>query len=143
MVEGTINGFSFQTALEPDGRGSHWFRVDNNLSKAADASVGDTVKLELESTKKWPEPEVPADIQKALAADSKAHVLWVKITPLARWEWIRWIRATNQQETRTRRIGVALSKLKGGERRPCCWNRNLSTEPSVSKNGVLLEPAKS
>ncbi|KKU82000.1 MAG: hypothetical protein UY09_C0025G0017 [Parcubacteria group bacterium GW2011_GWA2_47_8] len=28
MVEGTINGFRFQAALEPDGKGSHWFRVD-------------------------------------------------------------------------------------------------------------------
>ena len=142
MIEGTINGSQFQSALEPDGKGSHWFRVDGSLSKATGADTGDTVSLSIEPTKKWPEPEIPADIQKALAGDSKAHALWVKITPLARWEWIRWIRATNRQETRTRRIEVGLSKLKGGERRPCCWNRNLSTEPSVSKNGVLLEPTQ-
>jgi hypothetical protein len=142
MVAGTINGSHFQTALEPDGRGSHWLRVDKALSKAAGADAGDKVTLAIESTKNWPEPDVPADIQKALAADSKAYALWEKITPLARWEWIRWIRATNKQETRDRRIEVGLSKLKNGERRPCCWNRNLSTEPSVSKNGVLLEPTR-
>jgi hypothetical protein len=142
LVEGTINGFQFQTPLEPDGKGSHWFRVENSLSKAAKAGAGDTVALEIEPSKKWPEPDVPADIQKAVAADKQAHALWVKITPLARWEWIRWIRATNQTETRKRRIEVGLSKLKNGERRPCCWNRNLSTEPSVSKNGVLLEPTQ-
>jgi hypothetical protein len=38
MVKGTINGFSFQTALESDGKGSHWFRVDYALSKAAGAN---------------------------------------------------------------------------------------------------------
>ena len=86
------------------------------------------------------EPEVPADIMKALAADSRAHALWQKVTPMARWEWIRWIRATNRQETRIRRIEVACSKLKAGTRRPCCFNRNLCTEPDVSNNGVLLEP---
>jgi len=141
MVEGTLNGVPFQTPLEPDGKGSHWFRIDDKLSKVTDSKAGDTVTLEIEPTKQWPEPKVPADIQKALSTDPQAHTLWGKITPMARWEWIRWIRATNRQETRNKRIEVALSKMRRGERRPCCWNRNLSTEPSVSKNGVLLTPA--
>lgn len=33
MVEGIINGFPFKAVLEPDGRGSHWFRVDETLQK--------------------------------------------------------------------------------------------------------------
>jgi hypothetical protein len=142
MVKGTINGFRFQTALEPDGKGSHWFKLDDSLREAANADAGDTVRLAIESTKEWPEPKVPTDITNALAADPKAHNMWMDITPMARWEWIRWIRATNRSETRMRRIEVARSKLKSGERRPCCFNSNMCTEPSVSKNGVLLEPAQ-
>lgn len=142
MVEGTINGFEFQTPLEPDGNWSHWFRVEDNLGKAAHAGVGDTVTLAIEPIKEWPEPEVPADLKRALAAAPQPHALWEQITPMARWEWIRWVRATNRQETRQRRVEVAISKLEAGERRPCCWNRNLCTEPSVSKNGVLLEPTQ-
>jgi len=142
MVKGTINGFPFQSALEPDGRKSHWFNVDKAMSKAARANAGDTVKLEIESTKDWPEPDVPADIQKALKADSQANALWVKITPMARWDWIRWIRATLQPETRNRRIETALSKLKHGERRPCCFNRTVCTITEVSRLGVLLEPGQ-
>lgn len=141
MVEGTINGFRFQTPLEPDGTLSHWFRIDKNLSQAAHVSAGDTATVEIIPIKEWPEPDVPADIKKALAAHPKAHALWQSVTTLARWEWIRWIRSTGKSETRARRIEVACSKLEAGERRPCCWNRNLCTEPSVSKNGVLLEPA--
>jgi hypothetical protein len=140
MVEGVINGHKFQTPLEPDGKGSHWFRIDDKLGKTANIKTDDTVTLEIEPTKEWPEPEVPADIQKALAADPDAHTLWEKVTPLARWEWIRWIRSTGREEIRKKRIDVALSKMRNGERRPCCWNRNLSTEPAVSKNGILLEP---
>lgn len=142
MVNGTINGFRFQTPLEPDGKWSHWFRVDDRLLKGAGASAGDEVSLEIEPMKEWPEPEVPADLMSALAAVPEAHALWKKVTPMARWEWIRWMRATNRQETRKRRIEVACSKLNSGERRPCCWNRNLCTEPTVSKSGVLLEPTQ-
>lgn len=140
MVTGTINGFEFQTPLEPDGNWSHWFKVDAKLQRDAHVAVGDAVSLAIEPTKNWPEPEVPADLQKAIAADKEVQALWDKITPMARWEWMRWIRSTGKQETRQHRIEVACSKLKHGERRPCCWNRNLSTEPAVSKNGVLLEP---
>jgi hypothetical protein len=141
FVKGTINGYTFQTALEPDGSWSHWFRVDKALIQTIKAEVGDTVTLAIEPTRDWPEPDIPADLNSAVLADSKARALWTKVTPMARWEWIRWVRATNRAETRARRIEVALSKLKNGERRPCCWNRNLCTEPSVSKNGVLLDPA--
>jgi hypothetical protein len=141
MVEGTINGAPFQAPLEPDGKGSHWFRVDDTLREAAGADPGETVTLEIAPAQDWPAPEVPADLQTALAAAPQAHALWMKITPHAQWDWIRWIRATNQADTRRRRIEVACSKLTAGMRRPCCFNRNLCTEPAVSHNWVLREPA--
>ena len=139
MVKGAINGFRFQAALEPDGRGSHWLRVDKIMSDAASTSAGNTVTLAIEPSREWPEPEVPEDLKNALAAVPQAHSLWMRITPNAQWDWIRWIRATKQPETRKRRIEVACSKLKKGERRPCCFNRNLCSEPYVSNNGVLIE----
>jgi hypothetical protein len=137
MIEGTINDLGFRTPLEPDGRGSHWFRVDNTVLNAVKAAAGDTVTLSIRPVKEWVEPDVPADLRSALAAAPRARSLWRDITPMAHWEWIRWIRSTNSPETRRKRIEVACSKLEAGKRRPCCWNRNLCTEPSVSKNGVL------
>lgn len=141
LVEGTINGFRSKIVLEPDGKGSHWFSVASTLRDVGiDAS--DTVTIVVEPSKEWPEPDVPADLSKALKSDPQAKALWGKLTPMARWDWLRWIRATNNRETRSRHIEVALSKLKAGERRPCCFNRNLCTEPEVSKNGVLIEPTQ-
>jgi hypothetical protein len=140
MVRGTINGFRFQTALEPDGNGSHWFRLGGSLQKSAGAHAGDTVALAIEPTKEWPEPHVPADLRAALNAYPRMQTRWIDITPMSRWEWIRWIGSTKQPETRKRRIETACSKLLAGERRPCCFNRNVCCVPDVSKNGVLLEP---
>jgi len=141
MVEGNINGSHFQAALEPDGQGSHWFRVDKTLLDRVGANAGDTVTLAIEPAKEWPEPEVPEDLQNTLAADPQMLNLWMDITPMGRWDWVRWIRSTKQPKTRRRRIEAACSKLRAGERRPCCFNRAACTEPSVSKNGVLLDPA--
>ena len=51
MVKGTINEFRFRAALEPDGKGSHWFRVDKTMSKAIRADAGDTVMQALKQVK--------------------------------------------------------------------------------------------
>ncbi len=65
--------------------------------------------------------KMPTDLRNALIADSKAFATWKDITTLARNEWICWITSAKQLETRSRRIKVGRSKLKGGMRRPCCW----------------------
>jgi len=140
IVEGTFNGTNFQTPLEPDGRFSHWFKVDTDLLKETDTAIGDAVELAIKPIKEWPVPELPADLQNALSANPPAYDLWQRITPMSRWEWIRWIRSTGKSETRKKRIDVAISKLNAGKRRPCCWNRNLCTIPEVSKRGLLLQP---
>lgn len=141
MVKGSINGIEFQTPLEPDGKGGHWFSPSEHLLKQLNVKVGDELKLELEVTKDWTEPVIPEDIKRALNKNPQILAMWNQdITPLARWEWVRWIRSTGNNETRNRRIEVAISKMRSGKRRPCCWNRNICSEPEVSKNGLLLEP---
>ena len=140
-VHGTINGVEFQTVLEPDGNSGHWMRVDDTLQHAAGISVGDTATLDIEVTKDWPEPNVPSDLAAALAdAPQKIQDLWDEITPMARWEWVRWVNATKNPDTRRRRVDVSISKMKSGKRRPCCFNLSACTDPDLSKNGRLLEP---
>ena len=139
-VEGAFNGHAFQAPLEPDGMGSHWFRVSNAMLKAARVKVGDAVSVALEPMARWPEPKVPADLAKALASDPQTRALWRDITPLARWDWIRWIGSTRNRDTRAIRIEKTLSKLRSGKRAACCFNRSQCTDPSISRNGMLLEP---
>src|SRR3989344_7769915 len=98
MVKAIINGFPFQTTLEPDGKGSHWFRVGEDILKATHAVAGDTITLEIEPNKEWVEPEVPADLKKALVATPKAYDLGMDITPNALWDWIRWARTVKTPE---------------------------------------------
>jgi hypothetical protein len=141
-VHGTINGAGFQTVLEPDGNSGHWMRVDDTLQHAAGIGAGDTATLGIEVTWDWPEPSVPRDLATALAAaPQKIQNLWNQITPMARWEWVRWVSATKNPGTRTRRVGVSISKMNSGKRRSCCFNLSACTDPDLAKNGRLREPA--
>jgi Domain of unknown function (DUF1905)/Bacteriocin-protection, YdeI or OmpD-Associated len=141
-VQGTINGHGFQTVLEPDGNFGHWMRIDRKLQQTAALRAGDTATLEIESLKDWPEPHVPQDLETALAAAPQTiKGLWKEITPMARWEWVRWVNATQNPDTRKRRVEVSISKMKSGKRRPCCFNLAACADPNLSKNGRLIEPA--
>jgi len=65
--------------------------------------------------------KMPKDLRKALTASPAARAMWKDITPLARNEWICWVTSGKKVDTRSIRIGKAVSKLKVGMRRPCCW----------------------
>lgn len=123
-VSGTLNGHAFQATLEPDGQGSHWLKVPRALSKAAGVEVGDTVTLEIAPVSVEPEPTVPTDLRKALAANPAAKATWSDITAVARRDWIHWITSGKKAETRVRRIATACDMLASGKRRACCFDRS-------------------
>jgi hypothetical protein len=127
MVQGTINNIPFRTVVEPNGKDSHWFKVGSELRAEAKADAGDTVTVSIEPSKEWREPKVPATLQAVLATDQEAQEIWNEITPMARWDWIRWIGAAKQEKTRQHRVDTINSRLKAGKRRPCCFDRTQCT----------------
>ena len=133
-VTATIGGRSFDTVVEPDGRRGHWLPIDG----APVFADGDTVTLGLRLTDGWPEPDLPEDLDAALAQAADLAEVWQDITPMARWEWVRWVNATKNSQTRERRIEVSVAKLRSGKRRPCCFDLASCTDPELSKNGKLL-----
>ncbi|MHB8129938.1 MAG: YdeI/OmpD-associated family protein [Mobilitalea sp.] len=138
MIQGTINGFSFKAPSEPDGKGSHWFEISEKLRNEVGIMVGQTVSINIESIEDWVEPEIPEDIMDAIIKTGLMNQ-WNAITTKARWEWLRWIRSTQNPETRTKRIDVACSKLQNGDKRPCCFDSTRCSIPEVSSSGVLFE----
>ena len=132
-VEGLINGHPFRATLEPDGQGGHWLKVDRELREAAGAEAGDDVSLEIAPVAEEPEPKVPADLRKALAAaHPKARAVWADITPVARRDWIQWIESAKREETRLKRIENGCDMLAKGKRRPCCFDRSGMYSKSLS-----------
>jgi len=131
-VDGTINGCPFRATLEPDGQKSHWLKVTKSMQECASATAGDVVSLEIMPVQEEPEPKVPADLHKALAANPKANQTWSDITPIARRDWVHWITSTKRPETRARRVDSACDMLAAGKRRVCCFDRSGFYSKSIS-----------
>ena len=136
-IVGSINGAKLQLVLEPDGNWGHWFKLPETLRKTAKILPGVEVEVIVTPTKTWPEPSLPADLQTALDTAQDIQPLWQAITPMARWEWVRWVNETKNPTTRARRVEVSISKMRSGKRRPCCFNLSACTDPDLAKRGRL------
>lgn len=123
-VDGTFAGQPFRATLEPDGKGSHWLKVEKPLREAAAVDVGDLVDVVIAPVAEEPEPELPPDLRKALVASPAAMATWKDITARARRDWIHWVTSGKKAETRIKRIDTACDKLASGQRRACCFDRS-------------------
>jgi len=116
MVECSAGGLDFDVAFEPDGEGSHWGLLPPGIQP-------ETLEWHFRIPKVWAEPNVPEDILAMLHANPEALATWQDITPAARWDWIRWVGATKNPETRKKRLDSIPSRMSAGKRRPCCFDR--------------------
>lgn len=136
-VEGRINGQPFRAMLEPDGQLSHWLKVSGALRETCGAQMGDVVVLEIAPVAREPEPELPPDFRKALAASAEARAVWDATTTLARIDWIHWIESAKQAKTRKSRVENACQMLASGKKRVCCF------DPSGFYSKALAAPLAS
>lgn len=119
-LEGIINGHPFRAPLEPNASGGYSLRVNQAMLRGANADAGDTVQLAVLGPE--PEPAVPPDLRSAFKASHDATALWKDLNTDLRRDWNRWIEATENADTRARRIKRTVEQLSEGKRRPCCVN---------------------
>lgn len=120
-VEGTIQGFPFRASLKQNGDTDTFLEITSALVDAAGLDHGETATVEITRVGEEPEPRPPKELHKALTASPPAQAAWTDITPVARRDWILWITAAKQPDTRLARIEKACSMLASGKRRVCCF----------------------
>ncbi|ALS98660.1 YdeI/OmpD-associated family protein [Lacimicrobium alkaliphilum] len=121
-VSVTMNCHQFEALLEPDGRKSHWLRIDDAELRAAKAEIGQEIQFKIAAMAQEPEPEVPADFAQALESEPEAQTTWNATTTIARIDWVHWIVSAKQAKTREKRINDACEMLTSGKKRVCCFD---------------------
>jgi len=140
-AEGTINGHPFRAGLDRAASGGRALRVNQAMLRGADARIGDTVQVAILG----PEPKlvVPPDLRAAMAASEPAQALWKDMSDLARRDYVRWVEATNNPETRARRVKRTVEQLAEGKRRPCCVNTYEYSVSRIDPNWLKTKRRKS
>ena len=112
-VSVTINGYMFRTSVASMG-GAYLFGVSADVRQRAGVAAGDEVDVDIELDTASREVTVPADLSAAIDGDAEARRFFDGLSYTHRRWYVDWIESAKKAETRERRVGQAVVKLREG-----------------------------
>lgn len=107
--EGTVE---YRGSLAKMGFPCHVLGITKEIRQKLGKSLGDTISVEIQPDAEKREVVVPEDVKLLLDQHPHAKRFFDGLSYTERKEYIRWIDTAQKEETRARRIGITLDKLK-------------------------------
>jgi hypothetical protein len=102
----------YRGSLAKMGFPSHVLGITKEIRQKLGKSLGDTISVEIQQDTEKREVIVPEDVKLLLDQHPRAKQFFDSLSYTDRKEYIRWIDTAQKEETRTRRIGLTLEKLR-------------------------------
>jgi uncharacterized protein YdeI (YjbR/CyaY-like superfamily) len=112
-VRATVDGYTWRTSVARM-HGEFLVGLNKEVRAAAGVDAGDTVSVVLELDAEPREVDVPDALAQALAGDDAARAAFDRLAFTHRKEYARWIAEAKRDETRERRVAMAIEMLLGG-----------------------------
>jgi hypothetical protein len=113
-VKVTIRGHTWRTTPGVyDGVGH--VVVNRAVKAATGVDAGDRVHVAMELDTEPRRVAVPADLRAALAVDPAVEAAFETLSFTHRREYVEWVEEAKRPETRSRRIGATLERIRQGE----------------------------
>ena len=112
-VQAVIAGQPYRGSLMPMGDGTYCLGVLKSIQEAAGVKPGDTITVEIELDTAPRTVQPPPDLAKVIARDKKAAAAWEKLSYTNKKEMARGLEEAKTRETRERRFGTAVERLRG------------------------------
>jgi hypothetical protein len=103
---------TYRGSLVKMGTPCHILGITKEVRFKLDKNYGDEVSVVLELDTDVREVIIPEDVSRLLEGQPKAMKYFQSLSYTDRKEYIRWIETAQKEETRTRRIGIFIEKLK-------------------------------
>lgn len=116
-VVGTADGADLIATLVPMGGGRHRLFLNGAIRAAIGKRAGDAVEIRIRLDRSDRTPEMPRDLEEALAAGG-ATAGWEALAPSRRKELLVWLADAKRNQTRANRVDrIVQSALEEGARR--------------------------
>lgn len=111
-VQAVIAGHPYRGSLMPLADGTFVLGVLKSIQEAAGVTRGDTITVELELDAAPRIVELPPDLARAIARDTKATTAWDRLSYTNKKEMARSLEEAKKPETRQRRLAAAVATLR-------------------------------
>lgn len=116
-VRVTLGTHTYRSTIAPYG-GHFFLPLSRANREAAGVVAGETPEVRVELDEEPRTVDVPADLERALAAKPEAGALFAKLSYTHRREYVDWISGAKRAETRERRIRGTVERLLTGRTSP-------------------------
>jgi hypothetical protein len=106
----------YRGSLAKMGMPCHILGITKEIRFLLGKTFGDEIHVELAKDNEERVVVVPDDVAIILKKENKARKFYETLSYTDQKEYIRWIETTQNPETRARRIGIFIEKLKEGKR---------------------------
>lgn len=106
-----FDSVEFRSSIFPNGDGTHYLVLNQQVRNTAGCKVGDEILLRIEPDHEPRVVEIPADLQAALQANPAAAACLEKMSYTHIKEYVDHIQSARTPETRARRIRMMLDAL--------------------------------
>jgi hypothetical protein len=117
-VKALFDGCPYRGILSNMGTGSHIIIVTKEIRATIGKKIGDKIKVQLVRDTEERIVEVPAELQAALNKNTKAKTFFDSLSFTNRKEYAAWIRDAKKEETKTKRLADAITKMLAGKKNP-------------------------
>jgi hypothetical protein len=108
-IKATVNGYAYRTTIVDMGDGP-CFAVNKTVRTAVGVSRNDLIGVTLELDTEVRTVEVPADM--AMALGKRLRATFDSMSYSHRKEYVDWVQAAKQRETRVRRLAKVIEKIR-------------------------------
>jgi hypothetical protein len=116
-VKALIDGkATYRGSLVKMGFDCHVLGITQEIRKDIGKSFGDPLNIVLEQDLEDRVVVIPEDVQKIFTKNKGAHDFYNTLSYTDRKEYMRWIESAKKDETRKKRLGLLLVKLKSGKK---------------------------
>ena len=102
-VVGTVNGAELTATLVPVGGGRHRLFLNSAVRSVVGKGAGDSVEIRIRLDRSDRTPEIPPELQEALAEEG-ATGAWDAMAPSRRRELLVWLADAKRDQTRVARV---------------------------------------
>jgi hypothetical protein len=102
----------YRGSLVKMGTPCHIIGITKEIRQKLGKSIGDSISVVIEQDLEIREVLVPADVKALLDENPRAKKFYESLSYTDRKEYIRWIESAKQADTRERRLGIFIGKLK-------------------------------
>jgi hypothetical protein len=112
LVHVTINGYKYRSAIAPMG-GTFMLGISEEVRNHAHVAAGENVDVDVELDTQPRDVEMPLELAKALAKDTKAKKYFESLSYSGKYRLVAPIANGKTAETRERNVERAMKELRG------------------------------